>query len=214
MSGARGPIVTDLVGRTPVFAMVRIGTRTLLDAPDRRHQTLEVNRRGRGGSREPDGIERACRGAGERTAERARHGQVLGTGGGARPAKTSSTSCRRLCEVEIAAVERARRRGSSTTSSPRASTRSSNPDRDGDVLSTRSRHAGTVRHHLTPARTSGPRRLPFVDGTVGALRFYASAPVYTPDGGMVGRVCVIDTREDKRADAGPGAGACSRWATA
>ena len=34
---------------------------------------------------------------------------------------------------------------------------------------------------------------PFVDGTYGALRFYASSPFYAPDGGMVGRVCVFDT---------------------
>ena len=35
---------------------------------------------------------------------------------------------------------------------------------------------------------------PFVDGRLAALRFYASAPVYAPDGTMVGRLCVYDTR--------------------
>lgn len=32
--------------------------------------------------------------------------------------------------------------------------------------------------------------LPFVDGTVAALRFYASAPIHTADGDIVGRLCV------------------------
>ena len=35
---------------------------------------------------------------------------------------------------------------------------------------------------------------PFVNGTLMALRFYASAPVYAPDGAMVGRLCLFDTR--------------------
>ena len=35
---------------------------------------------------------------------------------------------------------------------------------------------------------------PFVDGRLAALRFYASAPVYAPDGTLVGRLCVYDTR--------------------
>lgn len=38
------------------------------------------------------------------------------------------------------------------------------------------------------------RTSPFVDGTAMALRFYASSPVYAPDGGMVGRLCIFDTR--------------------
>ena len=32
----------------------------------------------------------------------------------------------------------------------------------------------------------------WVDGTRGTARFYASAPVYAPSGGMVGRLCVLD----------------------
>jgi signal transduction histidine kinase len=35
---------------------------------------------------------------------------------------------------------------------------------------------------------------PYVDGTVLALRFYASAPIYAPDGTMVGRLCLFDER--------------------
>ena len=38
------------------------------------------------------------------------------------------------------------------------------------------------------------RTSPFVDGTAMALRFYASAPIYAPDAGMVGRLCIFDTR--------------------
>jgi len=33
----------------------------------------------------------------------------------------------------------------------------------------------------------------WVDGTIAAARFYASAPVYAPSGEMVGRLCVIDS---------------------
>lgn len=36
------------------------------------------------------------------------------------------------------------------------------------------------------------RRSPYVDGRLMALRFYASAPVYTPEGEMVGRLVVFD----------------------
>ena len=34
---------------------------------------------------------------------------------------------------------------------------------------------------------------PVVDGTLMALRFYASSPLYAPDGSMVGRLCLFDT---------------------
>jgi signal transduction histidine kinase len=34
---------------------------------------------------------------------------------------------------------------------------------------------------------------PFVTGEIGAVRFYASAPVRTPDGVAIGRLCVFDT---------------------
>jgi signal transduction histidine kinase len=34
----------------------------------------------------------------------------------------------------------------------------------------------------------------FVDGTLARARFYASAPIYSPGGEMVGRLCVIDSR--------------------
>lgn len=35
---------------------------------------------------------------------------------------------------------------------------------------------------------------PYVDGSVMSIRFYGSAPVYAPDGDMVGRLCVFDSR--------------------
>ena len=38
------------------------------------------------------------------------------------------------------------------------------------------------------------RTSPFVDGTAMSLRFYASSPVLAPDGTMVGRLCIFDTR--------------------
>lgn len=38
------------------------------------------------------------------------------------------------------------------------------------------------------------RSSPFVNGTTMALRFYASSPVYAPDGTMVGRLCVFDSK--------------------
>jgi signal transduction histidine kinase len=34
----------------------------------------------------------------------------------------------------------------------------------------------------------------YVDGTFMSLRFYASAPIYAPDGSMVGRLCVFDSQ--------------------
>lgn len=38
------------------------------------------------------------------------------------------------------------------------------------------------------------RSSPFVDGTAMAIRFYASSPVHAPDGTMIGRLCIFDTR--------------------
>lgn len=35
---------------------------------------------------------------------------------------------------------------------------------------------------------------PYVDGSLMSLRFYGSAPLYAPDGTMVGRLCVFDDR--------------------
>lgn len=35
--------------------------------------------------------------------------------------------------------------------------------------------------------------LPFVDGRLGNLRFYASAPLHAPDGDLVGRLCLFGT---------------------
>lgn len=35
--------------------------------------------------------------------------------------------------------------------------------------------------------------LPFVDGRLGSLRFYASAPLHTPTGDVVGRLCLFGT---------------------
>ena len=43
------------------------------------------------------------------------------------------------------------------------------------------------------SRDERTRDNPFVDGTVMALRFYASAPVHAPDGTEVGRLCLYDT---------------------
>lgn len=42
---------------------------------------------------------------------------------------------------------------------------------------------------------SDPRTaaLPYVDGRLGSLRFYASAPLHTPDGDLVGRLCLFGT---------------------
>jgi signal transduction histidine kinase len=34
---------------------------------------------------------------------------------------------------------------------------------------------------------------PFVDGSAMSLRFYASSPIYAPEGDMVGRLCVFDS---------------------
>ncbi len=38
------------------------------------------------------------------------------------------------------------------------------------------------------------RTSPYVDGTALALRFYASAPIYGPEGEMLGRLCVFDSQ--------------------
>lgn len=38
------------------------------------------------------------------------------------------------------------------------------------------------------------RSISWVDGTRASARFYASAPIYSPDGGTLGRLCVIDPR--------------------
>lgn len=55
---------------------------------------------------------------------------------------------------------------------------------------------GTPGVFVIPDTSSDERTRdnPFVDGTLMPLRFYASAPVYAPDGAMVGRLCLFDTR--------------------
>lgn len=43
------------------------------------------------------------------------------------------------------------------------------------------------------ARDPRTASLPFVDGSRGRLRFYASAPLHAPDGDLVGRLCLFGT---------------------
>jgi signal transduction histidine kinase len=47
---------------------------------------------------------------------------------------------------------------------------------------------------VTPDAQQDPRfaRNPFVTGAIASVRFYASAPLVTPDGTIVGRLCVFD----------------------
>ncbi|MCL3860366.1 GAF domain-containing sensor histidine kinase [Actinotalea sp. K2] len=52
--------------------------------------------------------------------------------------------------------------------------------------------AGTVM--VADARSDDRFRTnPFVDGTLGDVRFYASAPLVTPEGTVLGRLCVFDS---------------------
>jgi signal transduction histidine kinase len=51
-----------------------------------------------------------------------------------------------------------------------------------------------VEDALTDSRFSG---IGFVTGALASARFYASAPIYSPGGDMVGRLCVIDPEPKK-----------------
>lgn len=56
---------------------------------------------------------------------------------------------------------------------------------------------GEIQTVVVPDASRDPRfsENPFVTGVIGAVRFYASAPLVTPEGVTVGRLCVFDTAE-------------------
>ena len=52
-----------------------------------------------------------------------------------------------------------------------------------------------TRTVVAPDASADPRFAanPFVSGVIDTVRFYASAPLTTPDGTTIGRLCVFDT---------------------
>ncbi len=66
----------------------------------------------------------------------------------------------------------------------------------GDSLCTHTRHVHETVIVEDARLDDRFNRSPYVDGRLRAVRFYASAPIYAPDGSMVGRLCLFD-REPK-----------------
>jgi signal transduction histidine kinase len=98
---------------------------------------------------------------------------------------------RTLCEVEIAAIG-----VSDDTEFHYVVTAGLEPQGAPREASLCQWAMGTPGTFVIPdaSRDERTRTSPFVDGTAMSLRFYASSPVYAPDGGMVGRLCVFDSQ--------------------